>query len=137
MQYLPKVCGSKHAPHRPCTICTPAPHLHQHVPNNPRSQSHPSPTLHAEILGLAGVVVVDVVEGTALASLPFMDTVLAGRPARFGSLEEAVEWAMATGAPGKELMGCPAWYGGLKVRQPGGGSAVGNGHRCAGLVSEG
>ena len=47
--------------------------------------------------GLAGVVVIDVVEGTALASLPYMGTVLAGRPQRFASLAEAVDWALSTG----------------------------------------
>lgn len=56
------------------------------------------PSLCAEINGLAGVVVVDVVEGTALASLPFMDSVLRGRPAQFDSLAQAVEWALSTGA---------------------------------------
>lgn len=50
-------------------------------------------------------MVIDVVEGTALASLPFMETVLRGRPQRFGSLEEAAEWALSTGKWGLLQMG--------------------------------
>ncbi|GLC37763.1 hypothetical protein PLESTB_001474300 [Pleodorina starrii] len=46
---------------------------------------------------LEGVVVIDVVEGTALAALPHMMNVLAGRPASFPSLEEAVAWAVRSG----------------------------------------
>ncbi|KAG2439223.1 hypothetical protein HXX76_004585 [Chlamydomonas incerta] len=46
---------------------------------------------------LEGVVVVDVVEGTALAALPHMMNVLAGRPSSFPSLEEAVTWAVRSG----------------------------------------
>ncbi|KAL4442685.1 hypothetical protein ABPG77_006679 [Micractinium sp. CCAP 211/92] len=78
-----------------------------------RPASQPPPTVlvghsmggaiavHAAALGgipsLAGVVVVDVVEGTALASLPFMAGVLAKRPRRFASLAQAVDWALDTG----------------------------------------
>ncbi|GIL46545.1 hypothetical protein Vafri_3510 [Volvox africanus] len=46
---------------------------------------------------LEGVVVIDVVEGTALAALPHMMNVLAGRPSSFPSLEEAVAWAVRSG----------------------------------------
>lgn len=45
-------------------------------------------------------MVVDVVEGTALASLPFMAGVLAKRPRRFASLAQAVGWALDTGEAG-------------------------------------
>ncbi|MEW5299451.1 MAG: hypothetical protein WDW36_002468 [Sanguina aurantia] len=48
------------------------------------------------LTGLAGVVVVDVVEGTAIAALPFMGTVLSHRPASFPSPEAAVSWALET-----------------------------------------
>lgn len=37
---------------------------------------HNCPALLAGISSLAGVVVIDVVEGTAIASLPYMTTVL-------------------------------------------------------------
>ncbi|KFM27424.1 Protein phosphatase methylesterase 1 [Auxenochlorella protothecoides] len=47
---------------------------------------------------LAGVAVIDVVEGTALAALPSMRSVLSARPARFASLKEALAWARATHA---------------------------------------
>lgn len=42
---------------------------------------------------LAGLVVIDVVEGTALAALKYMQDVLARRPKRFATLQEAVDWA--------------------------------------------
>jgi len=44
-----------------------------------------------------GVVVVDVVEGTALAALPAMMGILERRPPEFTSLEVAFEWALASG----------------------------------------
>ncbi|GAB4813324.1 hypothetical protein N2152v2_000370 [Parachlorella kessleri] len=49
------------------------------------------------IPSLEGVVVIDVVEGTAISSLPFMESVLRGRPLRFESLRQAADWALATG----------------------------------------
>merc|ERR1719341_2811249 len=47
--------------------------------------------------GLAGLVVVDVVEGTALEALASMHTVLQGRPRMFNSVEQAVEWCVRSG----------------------------------------
>jgi len=47
--------------------------------------------------GLAGLVVVDVVEGTALEALASMHTVLQGRPRMFASVEQAVEWCVRSG----------------------------------------
>merc|ERR1719427_179189 len=47
--------------------------------------------------GLAGLVVVDVVEGTALEALASMHTVLQGRPRMFASVEQAVEWCVRRG----------------------------------------
>ena len=49
------------------------------------------------IANLQGLVVIDVVEGTALASLPHMATVLRQRPSSFPSLEAAVHWARKSG----------------------------------------
>mmetsp|Transcript_17840 Transcript_17840/g.38383 ORF Transcript_17840/g.38383 Transcript_17840/m.38383 type:complete len:374 (+) Transcript_17840:102-1223(+) len=49
------------------------------------------------IKGLEGVVVIDVVEGTAMAALPHMTGVLASRPTHFSSLEEAISWCTRTG----------------------------------------
>ncbi|EFN53421.1 hypothetical protein CHLNCDRAFT_9699, partial [Chlorella variabilis] len=57
--------------------------------------------VHAAALGgipsLAGIVVIDVVEGTAMASLPYMSTVLQKRPKQFASLRHAVDWALDSG----------------------------------------
>jgi len=39
-----------------------------------------------------GLIVIDVVEGTALESLVHMQTVLMGRPASFKSEAEAIKW---------------------------------------------
>lgn len=50
-----------------------------------------------QISGLDGVVVIDVVEGTALAALPHMKAVLNSRPKQFRSVEEAVGWAVRSG----------------------------------------
>ena len=47
--------------------------------------------------GLLGLVVEDVVEGTALEALAGMHTVLQNRPKQFQSVEQAVEWAVRSG----------------------------------------
>ncbi|GBG87772.1 hypothetical protein CBR_g45928 [Chara braunii] len=47
---------------------------------------------------LAGLVVVDVVEGTAMASLAYMQAVLASRPRHFLTVERAIEWSVCGGA---------------------------------------
>lgn len=39
-----------------------------------------------------GCVVIDVVEGTAIEALPFMDQLIADRPKHFDSLETAIKW---------------------------------------------
>lgn len=41
---------------------------------------------------LSGLVVIDVVEGTALEALSSMQSFLRGRPKIFKSLEHAIEW---------------------------------------------
>ncbi|BDA49543.1 Protein phosphatase methylesterase 1 [Coccomyxa sp. Obi] len=55
-----------------------------------------SATLQA-IPSLEGLVVIDVVEGTALASLPHMSAILSNRPPSFPSLQVAFEWARHSG----------------------------------------
>eukprot|EP00775_Hariotina_reticulata_P011607 gene11607-11751_t len=59
-----------------------------------------------QITGLEGVVVIDVVEGTAIAALPHMMGVLNSRPALFISLEAACSWAVCSGTcKNKEMAG--------------------------------
>lgn len=47
--------------------------------------------------GLAGLAVIDVVEGTAMDALTSMQSFLRGRPKTFRSLEHAIEWCVRTG----------------------------------------
>jgi len=47
---------------------------------------------------LVGTMVIDVVEGTALAALEHMSTILAKRPDHFNSISEAIQWSIRTGA---------------------------------------
>lgn len=47
--------------------------------------------------GLLGLVVEDVVEGTAMEALAGMHSVLQSRPRQFQSLEQAVEWCVRSG----------------------------------------
>lgn len=47
---------------------------------------------------LAGLVVVDVVEGTALASLMHMQKILSSRMQHFSTIEKAVEWSVKGGS---------------------------------------
>lgn len=44
---------------------------------------------------VSGVIVLDVVEGSALEAMPLMHGLLASRPAGFDSLEEAIEWHLS------------------------------------------
>lgn len=46
---------------------------------------------------MQGVVVVDVVEGTAMASLPHMTSVLRARPRSFTTLNAAIQWSLRSG----------------------------------------
>ena len=50
-----------------------------------------------EVPCIEGLVVIDVVEGTAVASLPHMTAILSNRPPSFPSLQVALEWAKHTG----------------------------------------
>ncbi|KAL2497482.1 esterase/lipase/thioesterase family protein [Abeliophyllum distichum] len=47
---------------------------------------------------LAGLIVVDVVEGTAMASLVHMQKILANRLQHFSSIEKAIEWSVKGGS---------------------------------------
>ncbi|KAF5727075.1 hydrolase family protein [Tripterygium wilfordii] len=47
---------------------------------------------------LAGVVVVDVVEGTAMASLSHMQKILSSKMQHFSSIEKAIEWTIKSGS---------------------------------------
>lgn len=47
---------------------------------------------------LAGLVVVDVVEGTAMASLIHMQKILSDRMQHFPSIEKAIEWSVKGGS---------------------------------------
>lgn len=53
--------------------------------------------LKAEIDLLVGIVVVDVVEGTAMDALSSMQNVLRGRPKCFPSIDYAIEWSLKSG----------------------------------------
>ena len=53
--------------------------------------------LEGQISGLIGLVVVDVVEGTAMDALSSMQSFLRGRPKCFPSIENAIEWSMKSG----------------------------------------
>jgi pimeloyl-ACP methyl ester carboxylesterase len=49
-----------------------------------------------KIQGLRGLAVLDVVEGTAMESLPYMIKILQARPKSFDSESEAVRWALTS-----------------------------------------
>ncbi|OAX41924.1 protein phosphatase methylesterase [Rhizopogon vinicolor AM-OR11-026] len=55
------------------------------------------PILQQHKYKIAGVAVLDVVEGTAVEALPHMHTILNSRPEGFDSIEEAIEWHVDTG----------------------------------------
>jgi len=46
---------------------------------------------------LTGLIVIDVVEGTALDALQGMQSILRGRPKEFPSLQNAIEWSVRSG----------------------------------------
>lgn len=51
-----------------------------------------APTLQDNGYAVVGVIVLDVVEGTAVEALPLMKTILAQRPTSFRSVQAAIEW---------------------------------------------
>lgn len=67
-------------------------HFCSRVPSvsGPRASS---PTTCAITCSIAGLIVMDVVEGTALQALPFMKALIQKRPTSFTSPEEAIHWA--------------------------------------------
>nr|CAG4634841.1 EOG090X07NZ [Alona affinis] len=50
-----------------------------------------------QLASLAGLVVIDVVEGTAMEALASMQNFLRSRPKHFPSLEQAIEWSVRSG----------------------------------------
>ncbi|KAL4160971.1 hypothetical protein PRNP1_001528 [Phytophthora ramorum] len=50
-----------------------------------------------QVPSLVGVMVIDVVEGTAMASLKHMGAILEKRPSRFHSYKDAIHWALHSG----------------------------------------
>nr|CAG4644032.1 EOG090X07NZ [Lepidurus arcticus] len=50
-----------------------------------------------EIASLVGLVVIDVVEGTAMEALTSMQSFLRSRPRSFATLEQAIEWSVRSG----------------------------------------
>ncbi|CAI5707842.1 unnamed protein product [Peronospora effusa] len=50
-----------------------------------------------KVPSLVGVMVIDVVEGTAMASLKHMGAILERRPSHFRSYEDAIHWALHSG----------------------------------------
>ena len=88
-----------------CPVC--CPHWPAACYPSTRRSPRPPPGLPT----LAGLIVIDVVEGTALASLPHMSAVLARRPPRFPSLAAAVTWALDSGmskSPAAAAVSLPA-----------------------------
>ncbi|EEY62129.1 protein phosphatase methylesterase, putative [Phytophthora infestans T30-4] len=51
----------------------------------------------SKVPSLVGVMVIDVVEGTALASLKHMGAILDRRPSQFRSYKDAIHWALHSG----------------------------------------
>lgn len=54
-------------------------------------------SLHETDLNVVGLVVIDVVEGTAMDALHCMQSVLRSRPKHFPSLENGIEWCVRSG----------------------------------------
>mmetsp|Transcript_3293 Transcript_3293/g.11942 ORF Transcript_3293/g.11942 Transcript_3293/m.11942 type:complete len:420 (+) Transcript_3293:119-1378(+) len=50
-----------------------------------------------ELRNLCGLVVIDLVEGTAMAALPYMEGLIKGQPQGFASVRKGVEWCMTSG----------------------------------------
>lgn len=58
------------------------------------SQDHSSEQWAKQISGL---FVIDVVEGSAMEALPFMENIVMSRPSEFKSLSSVIQWAVKTG----------------------------------------
>lgn len=57
----------------------------------------PSGVPMQKLPGMKGLVVIDVVEGTAIAALPIMHRVIQSRPLSFPSVATAQAWAQSSG----------------------------------------
>ncbi|KAJ9104717.1 hypothetical protein QFC20_004489 [Naganishia adeliensis] len=57
-----------------------------------------TPLLQKDGYKVVGVIVLDVVEGTAVEALPLMKNILSQRPTKFNSVEEAIQWHISSGA---------------------------------------
>jgi protein phosphatase methylesterase 1 len=51
-----------------------------------------APVLQQRGYNVPGVIVLDVVEGTAVEALPIMKSILAKRPDSFASVVDAIHW---------------------------------------------
>jgi protein phosphatase methylesterase 1 len=51
-----------------------------------------APLLQQQGYKVVGVVILDVVEGTAVEALPLMRSILSQRPTKFRSVEGAIDW---------------------------------------------
>lgn len=45
---------------------------------------------------IKGLIVIDIVEGSAIEALPFMETIVSSRPYRFENIEGAIKWHTRT-----------------------------------------
>lgn len=52
--------------------------------------------IQAEGFDLAGLIILDVVEGSAIDALPFMESIISQRPQVFPTLESAIHWSVAS-----------------------------------------
>ncbi|KAL0583566.1 hypothetical protein ABG067_006484 [Albugo candida] len=50
-----------------------------------------------ELGNLVGVMVIDVVEGTAISSLQHMNAILDNKPTQFASVQKAIDWSLQSG----------------------------------------
>lgn len=57
-----------------------------------------APLLQKEGYTIAGVAALDIVEGTAVESLPLMKNILSKRPATFASVPSAIQWHLDSGS---------------------------------------
>ncbi|XP_075923903.1 protein phosphatase methylesterase 1 [Petromyzon marinus] len=86
---------------------------------------------------LVGLIVIDVVEGTAMDALNSMQNFLRGRPKTFKSVENAIEWSVKSGQI-RNLESARVSMGGQVKRCESGNSSPskGNGSFCEGIQEE-
>jgi protein phosphatase methylesterase 1 len=106
-----------------CIPTSPAIHTKSVLENSttPTNVSRYIPTLE-------GIIVIDVVEGTAMSSLPFMKTVLQKRPGSFPNSSAAVEWALETGFSRNAEAASISVPAMLKIRGTSTSTGTGNAH---------